>query len=66
MDKKNTKTAASDRPEAEITARVEALLGRMSLEEKIGQLTQVSGADFFPGPKAEDVIARAGQARCFG
>ena len=44
-----------------IAERVEALLGRMSLAEKIGQLNQVGGADFAPGPKAEDQI-RAGGA----
>ncbi len=38
----------------EVAARVEALLVRMSLAEKIGQLNQVGGADFAPGPKAED------------
>ena len=47
--------------EAEITTRVEALLARMSLEEKIGQLAQVSGADFQPGPKPETLI-RQGRA----
>ncbi len=47
--------------EGEVAERVEALLGRMSLAEKIGQLNQVGGADFAPGPKAEDQI-RAGGA----
>ena len=46
--------------EAEVTARVEALLGRMSLEDKIGQLTQISGAEFMPGPKPEAVIRKGG------
>ncbi len=46
--------------EVEVAERVEALLGRMSLEEKIGQLTQIGGADFFPGPKPEDVIRKGG------
>jgi beta-glucosidase len=32
----------------------------MSLEDKIGQLTQIGGADFFPGPKPEDVIRKGG------
>lgn len=45
---------------SEVAARVEALLGRMSLEEKIGQLNQVGGASFFPGPKPEDVIRKGG------
>ncbi len=47
-------------PDAEVTARVEALLGRMSLEEKIGQLTQIGGADWNLGPKPEDVIRKGG------
>jgi len=56
-----TAQAASPIPsEAEVAARVEALMGRMSLEEKIGQLTQVAGAPFFPGPKPEDVIRKGG------
>jgi beta-glucosidase len=46
--------------EAEVAARVEALMGRMSLEEKIGQLTQIDGAAFVPGPKSEDVIQKGG------
>jgi len=46
--------------EAEVTARVKALLDKMSLEEKIGQLTQIAGAPFFPGPKPEDVIRKGG------
>ena len=46
--------------EAEVAARVEALIGRMSLEEKIGQLTQIGGADFIPGPKPEEVIRKGG------
>jgi beta-glucosidase len=47
--------------EAEVARRVEALLAKMSLAEKIGQLNQVGGAEFAPGPKAEDQI-RAGGA----
>jgi beta-glucosidase len=54
-------TAASGAAEREVAARVEAILARMSLAEKIGQLNQVGGADFAPGPKAEDQI-RAGGA----
>jgi beta-glucosidase len=46
--------------EAEVAARVEALMGRMSLEEKIGQLTQIGGLSFLPGPKPEDVIRKGG------
>jgi len=44
----------------EIDERVDALLAKMSLEEKIGQLNQVGGADFAPGPKAEDQIRKGG------
>jgi len=46
--------------EAEVTARVEALMGRMSLEEKIGQLTQIGGATFLPGPDPAEVIRKGG------
>jgi beta-glucosidase len=57
---KNTGTAASFASETEVAERVEALLGRMSLEEKIGQLTQISGAAFEQGPKPEDIIRKGG------
>ncbi len=61
MDGKQIKgTAALVPSDAEVEARVEALIGQMSLEEKIGQLTQVGGADFIPGPKPEDVIRKGG------
>ena len=46
--------------EAEVTRRVEALMGRMSLEEKVGQLTQLGGASFMPRPNLEDVIRKGG------
>jgi beta-glucosidase len=46
--------------EADVAARVAALLGKMSLDEKIGQLAQVGGASFVPGPKPEDVIRKGG------
>lgn len=46
--------------DAEVKSRVDALLGKMSLEEKVGQLTQVGAADFVQGPKPEDVIRRGG------
>jgi beta-glucosidase len=32
----------------------------MSLKEKIGQLTQISGAPFFPGPEPAEVIRKGG------
>ncbi|MEZ4863875.1 MAG: beta-glucosidase BglX [Caldilineaceae bacterium] len=57
---KQAETAISAPSESEVAARVEALLARMSLAEKIGQLNQVGGADFAPGPKAEDQIRVGG------
>lgn len=44
----------------QVSAKVEALLKKMSLEEKVGQLNQVGGAEFAPGPKAEDQIRKGG------
>jgi beta-glucosidase len=55
-----TGAAAPVLSEAEVAARVEALLGRMSLEEKIGQLTQIGAASFVPGPKPADIIRKGG------
>jgi beta-glucosidase len=61
MDKKkNTGTAPSAPSETEVAKRVEAILGRLSLDEKIGQLTQLGGADFNPRPKPEDIIRKGG------
>ena len=57
---KKAGTASSVPSESRVTARVEALLKRMSLDEKIGQLAQISGGDFFPGPKAEEIIRKGG------
>lgn len=57
----NAGMAAAVSSDSEVAARVEALLKRMSLAEKIGQLNQVGGVEFAPGPKAEDQI-RAGAA----
>lgn len=52
--------------ETEVSERVEALLERMSLEEKIGQLTQASGAVWTRGSRPKTSSARAGPARCSG
>jgi beta-glucosidase len=49
-----------DISEIEVATRVEDLIGRMSLEDKIGQLTQIAGVPFFPGPKPEEVIRKGG------
>ncbi len=59
MDAKQ-KAGATASSETGVAARVEAILAQMSLEEKIGQLTQVGAADFAPGPKPEDVIRQGG------
>ncbi len=46
IETKNTGISA-----AEVFARVEALLGQMSLAEKIGQLNQVGGGEWNPAPE---------------
>jgi len=46
--------------EAEVAGRVETIMSGMSLKEKIGQLTQISGAPFFPGPEPAEVIRKGG------
>ncbi|HSD29546.1 MAG TPA: glycoside hydrolase family 3 N-terminal domain-containing protein, partial [Vicinamibacteria bacterium] len=52
--------AQSAPPEdGQLRARVEALLARMTLEEKIGQLNQVAGG-LFPGAKPEEALRRGG------
>jgi beta-glucosidase len=57
--KKNTGAVAVS-SEAEVAARVETIIAGLSLEEKIGQLTQISGAPFFPGPQPEEIICKGG------
>ncbi len=56
----NTGKEASVSSEVEVAAQVEAILRRMSLADKIGQLTQIGGADFIPGPKPEEVVRMGG------
>ena len=51
--------AASPVPDAEVARRVEALLARMTLEEKVGQLTQVAGG-LFPDAKPEEALRKGG------
>jgi beta-glucosidase len=55
-----TAQAATMPTDAEVAARVEAVLGRMSLDEKIGQLTQLAGGAWDQGPKPADVIRKGG------
>ncbi|MEZ0396681.1 MAG: beta-glucosidase BglX [Anaerolineales bacterium] len=57
---RNKKGTASPSTQTEVAARVEALLAKMSLAEKIGQLVQISGADFMPGVRAEEIIRKGG------
>src|SRR5512143_2796614 len=60
IDTKHTGKATSIPSDAEVSARVETLLGKMSLAEKVGQLTRIGGADWNQGPKPEDVIRKGG------
>ncbi|MCA9913105.1 MAG: beta-glucosidase, partial [Anaerolineae bacterium] len=46
--------------DAEVSARVEALLAQMSLAEKVGQIAQVGDADFVPGPSADEIVRQGG------
>ena len=44
---------------ADVAPKVEELLHRMTLDEKIGQLTQIGGQAFIPGaPKPEDAVRK--------
>ena len=54
--------AQAARPvQKEVAGRVGALLTRMTLEEKTGQLTQIGGVAIIPGaPKPEDTIRKNG------
>ena len=49
-------------PATEVEAKVNALLGRMTVEEKVGQLAQFS-ADFPAGPSRDAVIAAVRQGK---
>ena len=48
--------------DAQVKQRVDALLAQMTLEEKVGQLEQISGAAFIPGSKPPEPTIRAGGA----
>ncbi len=52
----NSVLAPAQRPE--VRERVETLLKNMTLEEKIGQLNQISAADFLNPPNREEMIQR--------
>lgn len=44
----------------QVDEKVNALLAQMTLDEKVGQLTQAAGAPWFPGPKAPDIVRKGG------
>ena len=52
--------AASVPSESDVAGRVETLLKKMTLAEKVGQLTQIGGADWIPGPTPEEIIRSGG------
>ncbi len=60
MNKPNQSPMTAASLKSDVSGRVEALLERMSLDEKIGQLTQAGGADWVAGPNIEDVIRKGG------
>ncbi len=60
MNKTKKARTATVPMDTEITKRVEAFLKQMSLAEKVGQLTQIGGADWNQGPKPEEVIRKGG------
>lgn len=60
MDKRSAGTDISAPSDSKITQRVEMLLSRMSLAEKVGQLTQIGGANFSFGLQPEDIIRSGG------
>jgi beta-glucosidase len=47
--------AGADAAGTDVTARVDALLRQMTLEEKVGQLNQLSGKEFSTGPNSDTV-----------
>jgi hypothetical protein len=58
MEKKDTRAAVSVPSASEVSVRVEALLGQMSLEKKAGQLTQISAGAIMLEPKTEEIIRK--------
>ncbi|HEY7925105.1 MAG TPA: glycoside hydrolase family 3 N-terminal domain-containing protein, partial [Vicinamibacteria bacterium] len=46
--------------DAQVKARVDALLGQMTLEDKIGQLSQAAGISFGGGPGPEEALRKGG------
>jgi len=50
--------AAPNTSSAQINQRVEELLKKMTLEEKIGQLNQVSAANLLDPPNREEMVQK--------
>ena len=52
--------AAPPLTDPQVEEKVSALLARMTLEEKVGQLTQVGAFPFLPGPKPAEAARKGG------
>ncbi len=52
------RAATAPLTDREVNQRVDALLGQMTLEEKVGQLAQIPGRSFRGAPKAEEHIRK--------
>jgi beta-glucosidase len=52
--------ATSDPSQTQVAERVEAILSRLTLADKVGQLTQIGGADFIPGANPVEIIRSGG------
>ena len=63
VKKKDTAGKSAPTSNTEITKRVKALLKKMSLAEKVGQLAQIGGADWNQGPKPEEIIRKSGTGK---
>ncbi len=52
--------AAAPPSDAQVKSRVDALLGQMTLEDKVGQLSQAAGISFGGGPGPEEALRKGG------
>jgi len=52
--------AAAPPSDAQVKSRVDALLGQMTLEDKVGQLSQAAGISFGGGPAPEEALRKGG------
>jgi len=60
MDKIENAGKVATEDQAAVARRVEEILGKLTLAEKVGQLTQIGGASWNQGPKPEEVIRKGG------